>query len=439
MVYAERLIMRYNPLPSQFYVDARERFSSMMLPRAVAVFASNDIYPTSADGHMPFKQASDIFYLSGVDQEESVLVLFPDAFQPANREILFLKETSETIAIWEGAKLSKDEARRCTGVQTIFWLKDFDRVMRLLANEADIFYLNSNEHARATIEVETREARLNKWIESQFPLHKKERSAPLMHTLRAIKSEPEIVQLQRAIDITRKGFERVMKFVKPGVMEYEIEAEYLHEFIRSGSRGFAYTPIIASGFSACVLHYIDNDKACREGDMLLMDVGAEYGNYNADMTRCIPVSGRFTQRQRDVYNSVLNVMKAAKDLLKPGVFLHDYHKEVGELMTRELVNLKLIGMDEVKNQNPEAPAYKKYFMHGTSHFLGLDVHDVGHWNVPITEGNVFTVEPGIYIREENLGVRLENNIVVNANGNRDLFSDFLIEAEEIEMFMSSGH
>lgn len=431
-------MMRYNPLPAEFYTAARSRFCAMMMPRSVAVFASNDIYPTSADGHMPFKQASDIFYLSGVDQEESVLVLFPDAFQSSHREMLFLKETSETIAIWEGAKLSKEEARRNTGVQTIFWLKDFDRVMRVIANEADIFYLNNNEHTRATIEVETREARLNKWMETQFPLHKKERSAPLMHTLRAVKTQHEISQLQNAIDITRMGFERVMKFVKPGVKEYEIEAEYLHEFIRSGSRGFAYTPIIASGFSACVLHYIDNDKPCHEGDILLMDVGAEYGNYNADMTRCIPVSGRFTQRQKDVYNSVLNVMKSAKDLLKPGVFLHDYHKQVGELMTRELVNLKLISMDEVRNQNPDAPAYKKYFMHGTSHFLGLDVHDVGHWNVPVAAGNVFTVEPGIYIREENLGIRLENNIVIDDNGNRDLFSEFLIEAEEIEVFMNSS-
>ena len=429
-------MMRYNPLPAEFYTAARARFCAMMLPRSVAVFASNDIYPTSADGHMPFKQASDIFYLSGVDQEESVLVLFPDAFQSSHREMLFLKETSETIAIWEGAKLSKEEARRNTGVQTIFWLKDFDRVMRVIANEADIFYLNNNEHTRATIEVETREARLNKWMETQFPLHKKERSAPIMHTLRAVKTQHEISQLQSAIDITRKGFERVMKFVKPGVKEYEVEAEYLHEFIRSGSRGFAYTPIIASGFNACVLHYIDNDKLCHEGDILLMDVGAEYGNYNADMTRCIPVSGRFTQRQKDVYNSVLSVMKSAKDLLKPGVFLHDYHKQVGELMTRELVNLKLITMDEVKNQNPDAPAYKKYFMHGTSHFLGLDVHDVGHWNLPVAAGNVFTVEPGIYIREENLGIRLENNIVITPDGHVDMFEQFPIEAEEIEQMMS---
>lgn len=428
--------MRYNPLPAKFYSAARARFSSMMLPRSLAVFASNDIYPTSADGHMPFKQATDIFYLSGVDQEESILVLFPDAFLSTHREILFLKETSDTIAIWEGAKLSKDEARKNSGVQTIYWLKDFDRVMRLLANEADIFYLNNNEHTRATIEVETREMRLNKWIETHFPLHKKERSAPLMHTIRAVKTEDEVAQLQRAIDITRSGFERVLKFVKPGVMEYEIEAEYLHEFIRSGSRGFAYTPIIASGFNACVLHYIENDKPCLDGDILLMDVGAEYGNYNADMTRCIPVNGRFTKRQKEVYNAVLNVMKGAKELLKPGVMLHDYHKNVGELMTRELVNLQLITMEEVKNQNPEMPAYKKYFMHGTSHFLGLDVHDVGHWNLPVMEGNVFTVEPGIYIREENLGIRLENNIVITATGHHDMFSAFPLEVEAIEEMMN---
>jgi Xaa-Pro aminopeptidase len=352
--------------------------------------------------------------------------------------VLFLKETSETIAIWEGAKLTKEQARTQTGVKTVYWLNEFERVFKTILAEASCVYLNNNEHTRAVVEVETREARFSKWVREHYPHYRIERSAPIMHRLRAAKEQEELNQLQRAIDITRGGFERVMKMVKPGVMEYEIEAEYMHEFLSKGSRGFAYTPIIASGFSACVLHYIDNDKPCKDGDLLLMDVGAEYGNYNADMTRCIPVNGKFSERQRAVYNSVLNVMKGAKALLKPGVLMHEYHKQVGELMTKELVDLKLITLDDVKNQNPEWPAYKKYFMHGTSHFLGLDVHDVGDWTQPIAEGNVFTVEPGIYIREESLGIRIENNIVITKNGNTDMFDQFAIEVEEIEEIMNSG-
>ncbi len=429
--------MRYESLSADFYKKNRARFSSQMKKGGLAIFCSNDIYPTSADGSMPFKQATDIFYLSGVDQEESVLIIFPDAFQAAQREILFLKETNEHIAIWEGAKLSKEEARKQTGIQNIQWIKDLEKVLHLLLNEASCVYLNSNEHTRAGIEVETREMRFSKWFRNKYPHYLIERSAPIMHDLRSVKDAEEIKQLNRAIEITRSGFMRVMKMVKHGVMEYEIEAEYAHEFLRNGSRGFAYTPIIASGFNACVLHYIENDKPCHDGDMLLMDVGAEYGNYNADMTRCIPVNGRFSPRQANVYNAVLRVMKGAKNLLKPGVYLGDYHKEVGELMTKELVDLGLITMQEVRDESKDWPAYKRYFMHGTSHFLGLDVHDVGDWTIPVREGNVFTIEPGIYIREESLGIRLENNIVITSNGNIDLFSDFPLEVEEIEDAMNS--
>lgn len=429
--------MRYIPISKDFYIQARSRFTQHMQTSGLAVFCSNDVYPTSADGHMPFKQASDIFHLCGVDQEETILVLFPDSFHANHREVLFLKETSETIAIWEGAKLTKEEARTNTGIQAIYWLSDFDRVFNALMSEAKCVYLNSNEHTRASVEVETREMRFSNWLRKKYPHHPVDRSAPIMHSIRAIKAPAEIKQLQKAIDITHNGFNRVMKFIKPGVMEYEVEAEYLHEFIRQGSRGFAYTPIIASGSSACVLHYIDNDKLCKDGDLLLMDVGAEYGNYNADMTRCVPVNGRFTKRQRDVYNAVLSVMKGAKNILKPGVFMHEYHRTVGELMTKELVDLKLITLDDVRNQNPDSPAYKKYFMHGTSHFLGLDVHDVGDWTQPVAEGNVFTVEPGIYIREERIGIRIENNIVVTANSNEDMFNTFAIEADEIEEIMNS--
>lgn len=429
--------MRYQKISAPLYQQSRSRFASQVKPGGLAIFCSNDIYPTSADGHFAFKQASDIFYLSGVDQEETLLVLFPDSFHKQHKEILFLKETSETIAIWEGAKLTKSEAKEQTGIQTIYWLSDFERVLRTLLSEAKCVYLNSNEHTRASVEVQTREARFSEWFRAKHAHYPIERSAPIMHHLRAIKEQAEIDQLQRAIDITKGSLDRVLKFVKPGVMEYEIEAEFMHEFLRKGSRGFAYTPIIASGSSACVLHYIDNDKVCKDGDLLLMDVGAEYGNYNADMTRCIPVNGRFSTRQAAVYNAVLRVMNGAKNILKPGVLMHEYHKMVGEMMTKELIDLNLISLEDVKNQNADWPAYKKYFMHGTSHFLGIDVHDLGDWTLPVSAGNVFTVEPGIYIPEENLGIRIENNIVITKDGHDDLFKNFPVEVGEIEEMMNS--
>jgi Xaa-Pro aminopeptidase len=429
--------MKYTPLSAAHYTANRSRFAAKMKTGGLAIFCSNDTYPTSADGHRSFWQASDIFYLTGVDQEETILVIFPDSFHGIHKEVLFVEETSETIAIWEGAKLTKEQARQRTGIQAIYWLSDFERVLRGLLAEAQCVYLNNNEHTRAHVEVETREMRFSKWFREHFPHYTIERSAPIMHRLRAIKDKEEIAQLQRAMDITCAAFKRVMKFVKPGVMEYAVEAEYIHEFMINGSRGGGYTPIIASGASACVLHYIENDKECKDGDLLLMDIGAEYGYYNADMTRCIPVNGKFSPRQKEVYNAVLRVMNGAKALLRPGVYMHEYHKQVGELMTKELIDLKLITAEEVANQRPEWPAYKKYFMHGTSHFLGLDVHDVGDWTIPIEAGNVFTVEPGIYIPEEGLGIRIENNIVITENGNDDLFKDFPIEVEEIEAMMNS--
>jgi Xaa-Pro aminopeptidase len=346
--------------------------------------------------------------------------------------MLFVRETNDHIAVWEGAKLNKAQAKDRTGVTTIYWTSEFEKILHTVIGEAACVYLNSNEHSRATIEVETREMRLSKWFREKYPHHEIERSAPIMHALRAVKDEEEIAQIQKAVDITHNGLLRVMKMIRPGVLEYVIEAEFAHEFLSSGSRGFGYTPIIASGESACVLHYIDNDKPCKEGDVILLDVGAEYGNYSADMTRCLPVSGKFTERQKDVYNAVLSVMKQATAYLKAGVVMSEYHLAVGEMMTVELLKLNLISEEDVKNQNPSWPAYKKYFMHGTSHFLGLDVHDVGNWNKAIEVGNVFTVEPGIYIPEENLGIRLENNIVITENGNRDLFANFPLEVEEIE-------
>ena len=429
--------MRYTALSSKHYQANRKRFAAQMQDKGLAIFTSNDIYPTSADGTLPFKQHSDIFYLTGVDQEETVLVLFPGATNQAFREILFVRETNEHIAIWEGAKLNKQQAQERTGISTVMWSHDFEKVLHSLIGEASCIYLNANEHSRATIEVETREVRFGKWFQSKYPNHRIERSAPIMHAIRAVKDEEEIAQVQKAIDITHEGLLRVGKFIKPGVMEYEIEAEFAHTFLRNGSRGFAYTPIIASGESACVLHYIDNDRPCKAGDVILLDVGAEYGNYNADMTRCLPVSGTFNARQKDVYNAVLRVMKQATAMLKPGVWMSEYQEAVGECMSKELVDLKLISMADIQAAKGGLPAYKKYFMHGTSHFLGLDVHDVGNWNKPIEAGNVFTVEPGIYIPEESLGIRLENNIVLTENGNRDLFAKFPLEVEEIEAIMNA--
>ncbi|MFN4235118.1 MAG: aminopeptidase P family protein [Bacteroidia bacterium] len=429
--------MKYSPIPNSLFIENRSRFVKHLKPNSIALFVSNDIMPTNADGAMGFVQNSDLFYLTGIDQEETILLLFPDAKNENHKEILFVRETNEHIAIWEGAKLTKQQATEVSGIKNIQWTNNFQQILKTLIFQAEYIYLNSNEHSRQYIEVETATMRFNKEIISKFPLHKIERSAPIMQYLRAIKSKQEIELIQHACNITEKGFRRILKFVKPGVMEYEIEAELIHEFIRNRSRGFAYSPIIASGFNACVLHYIENNKECKAGDVLLLDVGAEYANYASDLTRCLPVSGKFTKRQKDVYNAVLRVMRAATKMLVIGNTIPEYHKAVGELMEKELVDLGLLSMDEIKNQNPEWPAYKKYFMHGTSHFLGLDVHDVGDFNRPLEEGMVFTCEPGIYIREENLGIRLENDILVTKNGPVDLMANIPIEADEIEELMNS--
>lgn len=429
--------MKYDNIPSKLFIDNRKRLAKELKKGGIAILNSNDIMPTNADGHMSLKQNTDLFHLSGVDQEESILVVFPDSFNKKHREILFLKETSDLIAIWEGAKLNKEQATEVSGIKTIYWLDQFESVIRGLIIEAKHVYLNTNEHLRAHVEVETRDSRFIKKIQSEFPLHSYKRLAPIMHELRSIKHPIEIEIMQKACDITEKGFRRILKFVKPGVSEHEIEAEYAHEFMWNRSRGFAYGPIVASGGSACVLHYIENDKPCNDGDVILMDVGAEYGNYASDMTRCIPVNGKFTPRQKEVYNAVLRVMKAATKLLVPGTYLTDYHVEVGHLMEKELIGLGLITQEDIDNQNPDWPAYKKYFMHGTSHYIGLDVHDVGSWTKPIEANMVFTVEPGIYIPEENLGIRLENDVVVQKKGEPfDLMRNIPLEADEIEALMA---
>jgi Xaa-Pro aminopeptidase len=428
--------MKYQPISKKLFENNRANFNKQVVTKSLSVFCSNDQMPTNADGTMPFKQNSDLFWLSGVDQEESKLILFPDCSNPNHREVLFLKETNDLIAIWEGEKLSKDKAFETSGVKTVYWNSQFESIFKELMEEATSVYLNSNEHARATSEVQTQTDRFNQWCKAEFSDKEYLKSAPIMHDLRAVKHQIEIDLLQHACNITEKGFRRVLNFVKPGVMEYEIEAEFMHEFLINRSKGFAYEPIIASGRNACVLHYIDNNKTCKEGDVILMDVGAEYANYASDMTRCIPVSGRFTPRQKDVYNAVLRVMKEATSMLRPGVMLSEYHKEVGLVMQSELLGLGLIDQHDIDKQDPKNPAYRKYFMHGTSHFLGLDVHDVGHFDKPIKEGMVFTCEPGIYILEENLGIRLENDLVITKDKPFDLMGNIPLEANDIEDLMN---
>ena len=430
--------MKYDRINSSLYVKNRAKFSKKMNSNTLAVFNSNDIYPVSADSTMPFSQHRDILYLSGVDQEESILVIFPDCKNEKHREILFLKETSERIAIWEGEKLTKETAFETSGIRTVYWLDQFPIIFRELMAEADGIYLNTNEHLRATIETETREARFVKQVKQDYPAHAVYKSASIMHLLRSIKEPEELELMQHACNITKKGFERLLHFTKPGVWEYELEAELIHEFIRNKSQGFAYTPIIASGKNACVLHYIENNQQCKDGDVILLDVAAEYANYSSDLSRSIPVNGRYSPRQKDVYNSVLHVKKEAEKLLVPGTMMAEYHKEVGRIMEAELVKLKLIDQTDIKNQDPNWPAYKKYFMHGTSHFIGLDTHDVGLWNEPIQAGMVFTCEPGIYIQEEGLGIRIEDNLVVQDQGEPfNLMGDIPIEVEEIEDMMNA--
>ncbi len=430
--------MKYTPLDKSLYIYNRSNFMAAMKPKSLAVFNSNDIYPVSADSTMPFNQHRDILFLSGVDQEESILVLFPDAANPAHKEVLFVRETNEHIAIWEGEKLTKQKATAVSGVKTICWLQDFDKVFFELMTQAETVYFNTNEHYRQAVETQTREDRFIVKTKAQFPAHSWAKSNPILQRLRSVKHALELEALQTACNITNSGFRRVLNFIKPGVWEYQIEAEYMHEFLNNRSKGFAYTPIIASGNSANVLHYIENNRQCKDGDLILMDVGAEYANYSSDMTRTVPVNGRFTKRQREVYDAVNRVKNQATALLVPGAFWKEYHVEVGKLMTSELLGLGLLDKADVQNEDPEWPAYKKYFMHGTSHHMGLDTHDYGILWEPISANMVFTVEPGIYIPEEGFGVRLEDDVVVQQTGAPfNLMRDIPIEAEEIEDLMNA--
>jgi Xaa-Pro aminopeptidase len=365
------------------------------------------------------------------------LLLYPENPNEKEREILFLKETNKEIAIWEGAKLSKEDAFNASGIRTVYWLEELESKLKELIIKADAVYLNKNIHSRAATEVETRDDRFRKKITEKFASKQIKEVAPIMHELRSIKSDTEIALMQKACDITEKGLRRILPFIKPGVMEYEIEAELMHEFLRNRSNGFAYQPIIGSGIDSCVLHYIENNKACNDGDILLMDFGAEYANYASDLTRTVPVNGRFSERQRAVYSAVLHVMKEATSMLRPGTIYKEYNVEVGKLMEAELIKLGLLDKHDVQKQDPKNPLYRKYFMHGTSHYLGLDVHDVGSIETPMQEGMVFTCEPGIYILEEALGIRLENDILITKDKPFDLMGNIPIELEEIEDIMNA--
>ncbi len=429
--------MRYDSVDPEFFVRNRANLLEKLQPNTLVVIHANDIMPTNADGTMIFRQNNDLFYLTGVDQEETVLVLCPDAANEADREILFVRETSEHIAIWEGDKLTKEQATAVSGIKNVRWVATFDDVLKTLAPQMETLSLHSNEHPRAHPVVETRNRRFIRECQERFPLHRYERVAMLIQELRMFKDPEEVRFVQKAIDITEDGFRRVLKFLKPGVGEWEIEAEYLHEFVRQKSRGFSYSPIIGAGKSACALHYLDNDKICEDGQMVLMDVGAEYGNWNADMTRTVPVNGKFTERQKDVYEAVLRVMYAANDILRPGLNLVEYQKQVIEIMEKELIGLGLIDAEEAKKQGKDKALVKKYFMHGTSHPIGLDVHDVSRPKEPFAVGMIFTIEPGIYIREENLGVRIENEFIIGEKENIDMFSKFPTTVAEIEAAMAS--
>jgi Xaa-Pro aminopeptidase len=430
--------MKYHPINSTLFIKNRTNFASQMKPNSLAVFNSNDIYPIGADSTMPFEQHRDIFYLSGVDQEESILILFPDCPNEDLREVLFVRETNDHIAVWEGEKLTKEAAFNTSGISTVYWLQDLEKVLFEMTTYCDTFYINTNEHYRAAVETETREDRFTKWLLAKYPAHAVAKSNPILQRLRAVKDQVELDLMQNACNITEKGFRRILNFVQPDVWEYEIEAELLHEFVRNRSKGFAYTPIIASGNNANVLHYVENNQQCKAGDLILLDIAAEYANYKSDLTRTIPVSGKFSDRQKAVYNAVNHVKKEATKMLIPGTIWKEYHKEVGKIMTSELLKLGLLDKADVQKEDPKWPAYKKYFMHGTCHNIGLDTHDYGLLHEPMQANMVFTVEPGIYIPKEGFGIRLEDDVVIQEKGAPfNLMQNIPIEADEIEDLMNS--
>ena len=428
--------MKYSVIDNKLFRFNRKNFNNSLKNNSIAIFNSNDEFPRSGDQTYNYKQNADLFYLSGIDQEKTILILFPDCPNPLYKEVLFLRQTNDYIQVWEGYKYTKEAAKTASGIESIFWIDDFWVIMHSIIHYAQNIYLNTNENDRFSNEVPYRDLRFIYDLKNRYPLHQYERSATILRDLRPIKSEVEVLLTSKACNITRDAFIRVLKFVKPNNNEYEIEAEIIHEFIRQGATGHAYTPIIASGANANILHYNDNNQICKSGDLILFDFGAEYANYNADLSRTIPVSGTFTDRQKEVYNAVLQVMIEAKTMLVSGTIWDGYQKEVGKVMESKLIDLGLLSRNEVANQDLNMPLYKKYFMHGTSHHLGIDVHDFASRYKPFEVGNILTCEPGIYIKEEGFGIRLENNILITKDGNVDLMADIPIEVAEIEDIMN---
>jgi Xaa-Pro aminopeptidase len=429
--------MKYNPPSADLFIRNRRKFASRMAAGHVAVFFANDLVMDNADSHYRFSQNSDLYYLTGIDQEEVILVLFPDAPREEWKEVLFVRKTSELIQVWEGWKYSPEEATAASGIQNVRYVDEFRSVFRMMVTRADGVYHCVNEHERNSHFTPTEAHRFAEDLRREFPGHAMRRAAPILENLRALKEPEEIVQMREAISITDKAFRRLLRYVRPGVTEYGVEAEILHEFLMNRATGPAYQSIVASGANACVLHYVQNDKPCRDGDVLLLDFGAEYGNYSADLSRSIPVNGRFTPRQRQVYDACLRVFRAASKLIRPGATIDGVNKEVGLLMQEELLSLGLITKEDISKEDPKWPAYKKHFMHGTTHHLGLDTHDAGDRYAPMQPGMVFTCEPGIYIAAEKLGIRIENDLLVTADGNEDLMPSTPIEAGEIEELMNA--
>jgi len=427
--------MKYLPLNPLLFKKNRDRFTKELLPNSIAIFVSNDEMPTNGDALYPFKQNSDLFWLSGITQEDSMVILFPDHPDPKYREVLVLVRPNELKEKWDGKRLRAEEGKEISGIQTIVWLDTVDALLQQWIHLADHIYLDSNENDRKSSLVQTREYKFIEETKKRYPLHHYHRAAKIMRQLRAVKTDLEVEVLQQAIDITHHTFLRLMKFIRPGVMEYEIEAEIWHSFLSQRATSPAYNSIIASGDRARTLHYISNNGECKKGELILMDFGAEYGGYCADLTRTIPVNGKFTKRQKQVYEACLHVHNFAKSLLKPGTILNDYHKKVGEEATKIFLKIGLLTKSDIKNESPENMAYSKYLYHGISHHLGVDVHDLGTKTEPIKQGMVLTVEPGIYIEEEQLGVRIENNVWITRNGNKDLMAGIPITTEEIENLM----
>lgn len=429
--------MRYQPLSADLYNRNREKLIKELPAKSMVIISSNDIMPTNADGTMGFQQQSDLLYLSGLDQEETILLIFPDSPIPAYREVAFVRETSELIAIWEGEKFTKERVTELSGIKTVFWTHQFESVLKTIIFESQRLYLIGNEHIRNESKVQTQNDRLVEKLKLEYPLHEFCRLAPILNRLRMFKEKEEIEQMQRACDITEKAFKKSLKLIKPGIMEYQIEAELVREMIYHGSKGFAYTPIIASGSNACVLHYITNHMECKDGDLILLDVAAEYGNYNSDLTRTVPVNGRFTARQKQVYQAVLDVLNFASSIMRPGILWTDYQAETEKFMESKLVDIGLLSKQDIAKQDPNKPLFKKYFMHGVAHHIGLDVHDVWDKYQPFKEGMVLTCEPGIYIQEEGLGIRLENNLLITSGEPLNLMKNIPLEIQEIEDYMQS--